>query len=149
MLIPNSRALSTKPFWLILHFSMSLHLNTVLVDKLISPFSQLMMNRCKIVWITVFILCFPFSNFFWLISYLPQQIFSLLFRGGGVCHYVFFGHLYPKTLCEYICEVSVKKEAVSQDVVIKGIGKKELGMVSCIVKKLGFSSPSSKPTSTP
>lgn len=66
-----------------------------------------------------------------------------------MCHYVFVGHLYPKTLCEYICEGSVEKEAVSQDVVKKGIGKKELGMVSCIVKKLGFSSPSSNPTSTP
>lgn len=62
---------------------------------------------------------------------------------------IFWASLSQNFVCEYICEVSVKKEAVSQDVVIKGIGKKELGMVSCIVKKLGFSSPSSKPTSTP
>lgn len=34
MLIPNNRALSTKLFQLILHYSMSLDLGTVLVDKL-------------------------------------------------------------------------------------------------------------------
>lgn len=48
-------------------------------------------------------------------------------------------------LCEYNC---VKKEVESKDVVIKGIGKKELGMLFCIAKKLGFFASSNKPVST-
>lgn len=65
----------------------------------------------------------------------------------GVLSLYVVGHFYSKTMCKYICEQSVEKVAESKDVVVTWIGKKELGLVSYIAKKLGFLSPSSKLTS--
>lgn len=59
---------------------------------------------------------------------------------GALSLYV-VGHFFSKTMCKYICEQSVEKVGESKDVVIRWIGQKELGLVSCIAKKLGFWSP--------
>jgi len=141
MLIPNSRAPSAKLFWLILRCSKSLCLNTVLVRKLNTFFffsSRLTMNRYKIVWITVFILCFLILNnlFGWFHSFRSKFYHSYFW--WVFCHHVFVGCLYSKTLHDYICEESVEKEAESKDAVIKRTGRKELGMVLCLAKKWGF-----------
>lgn len=70
-----------------------------------------------------------------LADFIPSTTNFLSPNSGFFCHYVFVGHLYSKTLCEYICEESAEKEAESKDALIKGVGKKELGMVLCVAKK--------------
>lgn len=87
------------------------------------------MNKCKITLISTLVLCFLILKnvFGWF--HTVHNKFSLIHRG----FYMLLGIFIPK-LCASASVNSVEKVAESKDIVVRWLGKKELGLLSCIAK---------------